>query len=152
MRNKVDPVSKMSNRGKEFSNEVDKLDLNNLKKRYLLWLYKTTREAWDKIERKFTQLEIDRIILCELKKSAKGQKIQKFIQDFEVYIQNKERDGLSLKYENKALKPEYEFLMVKLKAIEKAVVKELGVRALKEIKSLYEKEMTERILKSTGDK
>jgi hypothetical protein len=128
---------------------MKKQDLLNLKKRYLVWLYKTTKEAWDKIERKFTQLESDKFILQELKKNNKSKKAAKFIAEFEAYILNKEMDGLSLKYEGKELKPEYYFLDLKLAAVEKAVIKELGKKGLAEIKSLYEKEMLERILKST---
>lgn len=128
---------------------MDKIDLLNLKKRYLIWLYKTTKEAWDKIERKFTQIEIDRFILKEIEKEDKDKKLSKFIKEFKVYIQNKEKDGLALKYENKQLKPDYLFLVMKLKAIEKSVAKELGKETLKEVKSLYEKEMVERILKGT---
>lgn len=131
---------------------MDKQDLKNLKKRYLIWLYKTTKEALDKTERKFTQLEIDKFMLKELNRLDKSGKARQFIADFSVYIQNKEKDGLSLKYDGKELKPEYYFLVLKLKAIEKAITKEFDKSTLKEIKSLYEKEMTERILKSTEHK
>lgn len=126
-----------------------KKDLLNLKKRYLIWLYKTAKEALDKIERKFTQLEIDRFILKDLKKSNKNKKLQKFIRGFEVYIQNKEKEGLGLKCEGGQLRPDYHFLVLKLKATEKAIIKELGKSALRRIKSLYEEKMTERILRST---
>jgi hypothetical protein len=128
---------------------MDKKDNKGLKRRYLLWLYKTTKEAFDRIERKFTQLEIDRFILKELKKSGRDKSLQRFIREFEAYVQNKENEGLILKYGNKSLKPDYQFLALKLKAIESSIIKELGKNALKEIKALYEKEMTERILRST---
>ncbi|MDD4894701.1 MAG: hypothetical protein PHW54_05240 [Candidatus Omnitrophica bacterium] len=129
---------------------MEKQDTKNLKKRYLIWFYKTTKEAFDRIERKFTQSEVDRFILKELENASFDNKnIDKYIQEFEDYIENKEKDGVSLKYEKGKLKPEYSFLEEKLKAIEKAIVKELGESALKEIKSLYEREMTERILRST---
>jgi hypothetical protein len=129
---------------------MDKQDLRNLKKRYLIWLYKTTKEALDKIERKFTQLEIDAFILKELKKSDKTNKCAKFIEEFDAYIQNKAKEGLQLKYKNnKGLKPDYLFLALKLKAIEKAVIAGFGKKFLQEINSFYEIEMTQRILKST---
>jgi len=131
---------------------MDKQDLKNLKKRYLIWLYKTTKEALDKTERKFTQLEIDKFILKELNKLDKSSKVRQFIADFAAYVQNKEKEALSLKYENKELKPDYCFLVLKLKAVENAIIKEFDKGTLKEIKSLYEKEMTERILKSTEHK
>lgn len=131
---------------------MDKQDIKNLKKRYLIWLYKTTKEAFDRIERKFTQLDIDKFILKELNKLDKTKRTQKFIDEFKAYIKNKEKDGIGLKYEGSQIKPDYYFLSLKLKAIEKTIIKELGKNTLKQIKSLYEKEMTERILRSTEHK
>lgn len=128
---------------------MDKKGTKNLKKRYLIWFYKTTKEALDKIERKFTQVEVDRIILKALKKADKDGSLRIFVRQFEDYIQKKEEDGSSLKYENKKLKPHYIFLVKKLEAIEKTISQELGKDVLAEIKLLYEMEMTERILKST---
>jgi hypothetical protein len=128
---------------------MNKQDIKNLKKRYLIWFYKSAKEALDKIERKFTQAEIDKFILKELKKKDRSGRLKSFIDDFDAYVQKKEQDGFALKFVNKELKPEYLFLVYKLEAIEKVIVKELGKKSLKEIKSLYEKEMTERILKST---
>ena len=128
---------------------MDAKEIKNLKKRYLIWFYKTAKEALDKIERKFTQAKIDKFILKELKSKNKDKKSDKFIAEFEAYILNKEMDGLSLKFEGKQIKPDYVFLELKLKTIEKAIVKEFGKKGLDEIKSMYEKEMTERILKST---
>jgi len=128
---------------------TDKRDRKNLKKRYLIWFYKTTKEALDKIERKFTQAEIDRAILHDLKKAGKKVPINSSVEQFEEYIAKKEQDGVSLKFENKKLKPHYLFLEKKLAAIEKTIAKELGRDALKEIKLLYEIEMTERILRSS---
>lgn len=123
-------------------------DSKNLKKRYLVWLYKTTKESLDRIERKFTQLEIDRHLLGYLKKLDRQKRASGFVFDFKTYIANKEKEALSLKYEGKNLKSDYYFLDLKLAAVEKVIKQELGKKALKEIKSLYEKEMTERILKS----
>lgn len=128
---------------------MEKQDLKTLKKRYLIWIYKINKEELDKIERKFTQLEIDNFILKELKRENKGGKLKQFIEELEAYIQNKEKEGFELKYENKELRPRCQFLEAKLKAIEKAITKELGKKALEEIKVLYEIEMIERILKST---
>ena len=128
---------------------MDAKEIKNLKKRYLVWFYKTAKEALDKVERKFTQTEIDKFILKELKSKNKDKKADKFIAEFAAYILNKEMDGLSLKFEGKQIKPDYAFLELKLKTIEKAIVKELGKKGLDEIKSLFELEMTERILKST---
>jgi hypothetical protein len=128
---------------------MDKQDIKNLKLRYLVWLYKTTKEALDRIERKFTQLEIDRVLLKELKAADKNGQAAKAIADFSAYIANKEKEGLAQKYEGKDLKTDYYFLCLKLEAIEKVIAKETGAAGLKKVKALYEKEMTERILKST---
>lgn len=127
---------------------MEKQEIKNLKKRYLIWFYKVTKDALDKIERKFTQAEMDRLILKELRKKEDS-RIKKLIDDFQDYIAAKEKAGIELKYEGNQLKSEYDFLVLKLAAVEKTVVKEFGKETLKEIKSLYEKEMTERILKST---
>lgn len=127
---------------------MNKKDLLKLKKRYLVWFYKTVKEALDKIERKFTQSQIDRLILKELRKKEEPE-LKKLIDDFQSYIENKEKAGRELKYAGDKLKPDYQFLVKKKAAIEKAIVKELGKNALAEIKSLYEAEMIERILKST---
>jgi hypothetical protein len=47
------------------------------------------------------------------------------------------------------LNPDYEFLVLKLNAVERAIVREFGKPTLNRIKALYEKEMTRRILEST---
>lgn len=131
---------------------MDKRDIKNLKKRYLIWFYKTTKEALDKIERKFTQLDIDRFIFKELKAKDKEKRAERFIAEFQAYILSKEMDGVGLKYTGKQLKPDYYFLDLKLKAIERAIVKELGKKALDEIKALYEKEMNRRIMEQREEK
>ncbi|MFA6350175.1 MAG: hypothetical protein WCY12_04540 [Candidatus Omnitrophota bacterium] len=127
-------------------------DIKNLKKRYLIWFYKVTKDELDRIARKFTQAELDRFILKELKSLDKAELVAKQISEFEDYVVNKEKDGIALKYEGKSIKPEYYFLDIKLQAIEKAIVREFGKRELARIKAMYEKEMTERILKSTEHK
>jgi uncharacterized protein YdiU (UPF0061 family) len=138
---------------------MDKQDVVSLKKRYLIWLYKVTKEAFDTYERKFTQLEIDEYLLRETEKILKGsylphekKALEKLVNDFRDYIAQKEKDSLELKYKGKKINPEFIFLDAKLEAIESAITKELGKKALEEIKSLYEKEMIRRILESTERK
>lgn len=138
---------------------MDKQDEKRLKKRYLIWLYKTTKEAFDNFERKFTQLDIDESILMEMEKELKGsylphekQALEKDVNAFRAYIDEKESACLKLKYKGKKIDPEFLFLDVKLEAIEKAIVKELGAKALEEIKSLYEERMINRILNNTEQK
>ncbi len=130
-------------------------DIKNLKKRYFIWLYKNAKETFDKYERKFTQVDIDKDILAEMEKELLGSylphekdALQRQINDFQKYIENKEKACSELRDQHKKINPDFIFLEIKLDAIEKIIVRELGRRGLQEIKSLYEKEMTERILKS----
>ena len=81
---------------------MNKKDIKNLKKRYLIWFYKIAKEALDKVERKFTQAEVDLLILKELRRADKDGVIKTFIGQFEDYICKKEEDGLNLKFENKS--------------------------------------------------
>jgi hypothetical protein len=134
---------------------MNKQDLRNLKKRYFIWLYKTTKEAFDKYERKFTQVDIDQDILVEMEKELMGaylphekDALQKYINDFQRYIEDKEKACAELRDQGKKKNPEFLFLDIKLNAIEKIIAQELGRRGLEKIKALYELEMAERILKS----
>jgi len=135
---------------------MNKQDVRNLKKRYFIWLYKTTKEAFDKYERKFTQVDIDQDILVEMEKELLGaylphekDALQKYINDFQKYIEDKERACAELRDQGKKKNPEFLFLDIKLNAIEKIIAQELGRRGLEKIKALYELEMAERILRST---
>jgi predicted Ser/Thr protein kinase len=135
---------------------MDNQDSKNLKKRYFVWLYKTTKEAFDKFERKFTQTEIDKDILKEIENTLMGSylphekaELEKLVDSFQEYIAAKEKSCLELKYRGLRTNPEFIFLDVKLNAIEKLITKEFGRKGLAEIKAFYEKEMTQRILRST---
>ncbi len=135
---------------------MNKEDKQNLQFRYLLWLYKTAKDEFDRVERKFTQLEIDRLMLKSMQDNLKPSqvsdkaKLDKALKDFMVYIEKKEKDGHNLKFDGKKLKAEYHFLEVKLKAVEDAVTKMFGADGLKQIKALYEEEMRKRILQRDG--
>ena len=127
-------------------------DIKNLKFRYLLWLYKTTKEEFDRIERKFTQVGIDKKIMRymgehfdsrDLKKKNEARKLLKGLKE---YINKKEKDGQELKFEGRKLRPEYYHLSLKLEAIEKTIIAKLGRRGLREIKAVYEREMIRRII------
>jgi hypothetical protein len=128
---------------------MHKEDELKLKRRYLLWFYKTAKEEFDRIERKFTQLDIDRQLLKEFRAARRPDTIKKFVDVFEGYIEKKEKEGQELKFKGNELTAEYQFLTVKLAAIEKVIRRVLGEAALREIKSLYDDEMTARILRST---
>jgi len=135
---------------------MNKQDVRNLRKRYLIWLYKTTKEAFDKYERKFTQIDIDKDILSEVENELLGaylpqekEYLDKLLNQYREYISAKEKSCLELKYQGKKTNPEFLFLDIKLNAVEKLITQELGRRGLEKIKALYEQEMTERILRST---
>ncbi|MEW5759056.1 MAG: hypothetical protein AB1755_06295 [Candidatus Omnitrophota bacterium] len=120
-----------------------------LKKRYLIWLYKTTKESLDRIDRKFTQLDIDYRFLRDFKKAIKRYPgIEKNIREFDIYIKNKEKEAFLEKFEesSKKINTNYIFLQLKISAVEKEITNIFGKKILKEIKKLYEEEMINRIL------
>jgi len=129
------------------------LDEKNLTRRYLVWCYKTTKEDFDKIERRFTQLKVDyflRDYYKSLKKDIRSDLAQ-HMAGFDDYIANKEEKGALDKFadtKGKVAKKEFLYLKFRLQAIEKAIVHFLGSKALNDIKSLYEAEMTNRILQA----
>ena len=138
---------------------MDKKDEKNLLERYLVWLYKTTKEAFDRYERKFTQLEIDEFILKEMEKELKGSympqekiPLEKLVNEFRNYIAEKEKACLKLKYKGKRIDPDFIFLEVKLEQIEKAIIKEFGSAALEDIKARYHQEMVKRIIEEREEK
>jgi hypothetical protein len=133
---------------------MQRRDRKNLQFRYLLWLYKTTKEEFDRIERKFSQVDIDRKLLRSMAEQRDASKLTgemtpgKFLKDFKDYIDKKEREGVKLKFEGSKVRPEYYHLSLKLEAIEKAIVEEFGQRGLRGIKTLYEHEMRRRIIEA----
>ncbi len=98
---------------------MDEKDNLDLKKRYLIWLYKETREALDRVDRKFTQLDIDKFILEELQSAPGAEK--KFLDELISYTNNKEEDCRKLKSGDAYLNASTGFFSLKLKAIEKAL-------------------------------
>ncbi len=125
------------------------LDHKNLVRRYLLWAFKTTKEGFERIERKTTQLSVDEFLLKELKRSPQTPK--QSIEEFETYIRHKRADELKLKYqegEGRGFHPQYLYLKERLAAIEKAVIHFLGAKELRVLRAQYEKEFTDRILQA----
>lgn len=136
---------------KEWNYDLTTKEQRSLKKRYLFWLYKAVKEPLDKIDRKFTQLEIDKKLLKELNSVKAPQDKSgwdKLIGELRVYIDNKEKDAISLKYydQQKNLKIDYLFLKAKLRAIEQLILDEFGKKQLQSMKLLYEEEMIKRII------
>ncbi len=128
-----------------------------LVRRYLIWAYKSTRESFERIERKTTQIMVDEFVLGKTlaqpsQLTPEGVKVYaKSIEDFVQYIEAKRQDEIKLKYADAAKQvhhPQYVYLQNRLRAIEEAIVHFLGNRALKEIEALFEAEFTRRILES----
>jgi hypothetical protein len=126
-----------------------------LVQRYLIWCYKTTKETLEKVDRKFTQTQVDWFILNHIEKAQlQPQPLSDYrqsIDDFKLYISDKEKDGLKQKYLNGkegAFNSNYLYLQNRLNAIEGAIRHFLGPKALAKINLLYEQEMTRRILES----
>ena len=138
-----------------------KREERNLIRRYLVWCYKTTKEELDRIDRKFTQLTVDYFLLKEISKrqnasmGSSQRQYSKFIDEFNAYIRQKERDAAQTKFlDKKKAKPypRYEYLRNRFLAIEKAISFFLGKKELDDITVLYEWEMTRRILAASDHK
>lgn len=136
---------------------IEEKDVKNLKFRYLLWFYKIAKDEFERIERKFTQLEIDKKILENMREKMRRLEpelkngLTNHFDEFKDYIAKKQRAGNALKFEKESLRPEYRFLALKLKSIEEIIVRELGEDKKDEIKALYEEEMKKRILARKGE-
>ncbi len=122
----------------------------SLTKRYLFWLYKTTKDELDRIDRKFTQLDVDRALQRYLKARAGGV-LAPFLQEWERYIAAKEKDAQALKFDAQG-RPlaSYAFLALKLEAVERETRKRFGARALAEFRRLYEEAAMKNILQDTS--
>jgi len=127
----------------------------DLIRRYLLWFFKTTKESFERIERKTTQLMVDEYVLKCIKTAAHKARVRGrgeydvLVKEFETYISTKQADEKKLKYLNgneKSLHPQYVFLRNRLEAIESAIRHFLGEKELRSMRALYEKEFTDRIL------
>ena len=128
----------------------------NLIRRYLIWAYKTTKESFERIERKTTQLMVDDHILKTLHKIAKPQgRTQKdyegLLEEYKSYIANKKQDELKQKFvddKGDQMHPQYLYLKNRMSAVEAAIKYFLGPAELKKIESLFEQEFVGRILQA----
>lgn len=128
-----------------------------LVRRYLIWCYKTTKERLDRIDRYFTQLQVDEVVLKHMSSCGQagdgslGPDYDKLVEDFRLYMKNKRDRVIPQKFLDGTmthLQPEYRYLQSRLQGIEKAIRVFLGASQLKSIQHLYEAEMTRRILES----
>ena len=129
----------------------------DLIRRYLLWLFKTTKESFERIERKTTQLMVDEYVLEHIKTAGREipahgrREYDGLVKEFETYIKTKRADELKLKFSDgkgKSLHPQYVYLKNRLQAVEAAIRHFLGEKELRRMRSLYEKEFTSRILQA----
>lgn len=132
-------------------------DRYSLYKRYLFWLYKMTRDELDRIERKFTQLEIDEEITRFFDRVLTGlsgalsQEVGGLVDEWKRYVAQKAADASRLKHgRTGAPKPEILLLHMKLAAVEKLADSYLGKKALKDFRRLYEDAAMQRILEDTS--
>jgi len=74
----------------------------DLTRRYLLWFFKSTKESFERIERKTTQLKVDEYVLEQIKTASvpvvEKKKYDGFVKEFEAYITAKSEDELKLKF------------------------------------------------------
>lgn len=114
----------------------------DLIRRYLTWGYKSTKESFDRLERKTTQLMADKHILAALSKSSgpRGEGYDQEVQAFKEYVADKRQQ--------KVPAGKHAYFRDRLKAVESAIVHFLGRRDLNAIKRAYEQEFTRRIWES----
>ncbi len=133
----------------------------DLIRRYLVWCYKATKESLDRIDRYFTQHEVDKFVLKELTKTReyaskdKNAKYFELVQSFIFYMDKKYLNAQREKFEdsnNSIETPNYKYLQNRLNAIEKAICHFLGKPELDKINKLYEEEMTKRIFEAREHK
>ena len=125
-----------------------------LVRRYLLWCYKTTREGLDKVDRYYTQEIVDQFVLDYLRKGDDADQYRERIDAFADYIREKVHRADQKKFvsaeQKEALKEDYAYQKRRLRGIEEAIVYFLGKETMEEIVTLYEQEMTRRILAAEG--
>ena len=127
-----------------------------LTRRYLVWCYKTTKESLDRIDRYYTQLTVDDFVLKELRKVKISQKgvrpgYESAVSGFEKYMNTKKENVDQKKFSDASRgipSTDYVYLQNRLKALEKAIVRFLGKKGLKDIWQMYENKMTLRILQA----
>ncbi len=125
----------------------------DLIRRYLLWCYKTTKEELDKIDRYFTQAVVDDYLIERLQSSpeykSRATSFHRSVEGFIQYTREKRTKAQEKKFADpvrKTLHPDYQYLKVRMEAVEEAICHFFDQKELERIAALYEREMTERIL------
>ena len=129
----------------------------DLIRRYLVWCYKTGKEELDKTDRYFTQAVVDDYLTERLKSLPEYEdrrtSFYKSVEDFVQYAREKKAKAVEKKFADPAqtaLHPDYQYLKARFAAIEQAICHFFDQKEVERIAALYEKEMTERILKAEG--
>ncbi len=147
-------------------------DKRSLSRRYLFWLYKTTKDELDKVDRKFTQLDIDRaiqkmlVIKTGALKGALKDDVAPYLAEWKEYILQKEGEGIGLKFSSSGrldpsligigrsvpsgLDPKYLFLSLKLEAVTAITTKMFGANTLKEFRKLCEEAAMKMIMQDVS--
>lgn len=116
----------------------------DLVRRYLLWAYKTTKESFERIERRTTQLMVDDFILDYFSRMK-----LEVPPEFKTYVENKRKEEAKIKVtDGNVQEPQYVYLKNRLAAIEAAIRHFLGAAELKRLHALYEQEYRRRILEA----
>lgn len=136
---------KISRRAKKRQIGPDADDVRSLQKRYLFWLYKTTKDELDRIDRKFTQLDIDRAMLDVFRCQAVAARdavqggVDAFVREWQDYVAQKETDARKLRFDEEGrVLASYYFLCLKLSAVLDMIRRRFGAKTVKDFKRLYE--------------
>ncbi len=112
--------------------------------RYLTWAYKSTKESFDRLERKTTQAMVDEFIWKGLNSFHQADMAdpayKALVDDFRRYVDKKSVQPVD--------QAQYRYLSNRLLVIEKAVKHFLGDKALSKMRCVYEEEFTRRIWES----
>ena len=112
-----------------------------LVRRYLIWAYKSTKESFDRLERKTTQLMADDHILRHVSKNKGGDaEYQKLVDGYKDYIAKKKEAPVPA--------AQHLYLKNRLNAVEDAIKTFLGVKELAAIEKAYQDEFIRRIWES----
>jgi hypothetical protein len=112
-------------------------------RRYLIWAYKSTKESFDRLERKTTQLLADEFILKAMSQRSGGsdKEYGRLLGEFKGYIENKKAQPVA--------PGKYRYFRDRLASVEEAITYFLGKKELASIRRSYEEEFVRRIWSST---
>jgi hypothetical protein len=108
--------------------------------RYLTWAYKSTKESFDRLERKTTQIMADEFIYRHITRHT-----QKSTDPAYRALLKQNRDYIDKKKAMPIDAAQYFYLQHRLEAVEAAIKNFLGVKVLQHIHQEYEMEFTRRI-------